>query len=129
MSTLPRFTGLPNEDNTGGRETHDFQATGVAQGATLAITATKAKTLVDVILSVALSVTAVLPTAAADDNTPLVGDEIDILFSNPTGGTLVVTFGSGFATPGTLSVPAAKFARATFRFNGTVFVGSSFATA
>lgn len=128
MSTLPWFTGSSKEDNTGQKETHDYQAP--AYAATLAITVTASKTIVQVgTLTGALTLSAVLPTAAADDNRPFVGDTLDFLFAADSVGAHVVTFGTGFQSPGTVSVAASKFAKASFTFDGVHFVGSGTATA
>lgn len=128
MSTLPRFTGAPNRDNTSAQESRDYQAPVYA--ATIAVTVTKAKTLVQVgTLTGALTLSAVLPTAAADDARPFVGDSVDFLFTADSVGAHVVTFGTGFVSPGTISVAASKFGKASFTFDGHQFVGSGSVTA
>lgn len=128
MSTLPRFTGAPNQDNTGGRESHDYQAP--AYAATLAVTVTATKTLVKVgLLTGALTINAVLPTAAADSNEPFVGDEVKFLFAADGAGAHIVTFGTGFKSTGTLTVATSKFGTATFTFDGAEWVGGGLPTA
>lgn len=56
-----------------------------------------------------------------DTTNAYVGDTIDFLFSSDSTAR-VVTFSTGFAPNGTLSVTGTKFASATFRFDGTNFV-------
>jgi len=54
---------------------------------------------------------------------------VEFLFASDGVGAHVVTFGTGFASPGTLSVAASKFGRAAFQFDGNRWVGSGTATA
>ena len=127
MSLLPWFTGQPNANNLGSKESHDYQAP--AYAAAILITTTKNKTLVQVgILTGALALTAYVGTGLADDIAPFVGDSLDVLFASDATGGRIVTFGAGFAATGTLTAAASKYGKASFVFNGTEWVGSSAAT-
>lgn len=84
-------------------------------GASIAITTTKKNTKVIVgQLTGALTLTAVLTNALA-------GDTLAILFG--TDGTQrVVTFSTGLASVGTLTIPASKFGSTSFCYDGTEWV-------
>lgn len=119
MSTAARFTGAPDTENTYRAFQQDSQL-GLAYAATTAlkIKANAAKTLISfAALTGAMTVTANVGDAG---DPPYVGDEIDILFA-PCVSTEVVTFGTGFQPTGTLSLTAAKYGTATFKFNGTAW--------
>ena len=128
MSTLSRFTGTPGHDNTSRVLNNDIQSP--AYASTLAITTTKSSTLVNVgLLTGAMLVTVGTGSGLADDAAPFVGDTVEFLFAADGAGAHIVTFSTGFVSPGTLTVAANKYGAAKFRFNGTVWVGSSSATA
>lgn len=118
----PRFTGLKNKENTERAIKRGYLAPVFA--ATLSLSALgydsiNAYHLVNPgVLTGAVTITAPVGTATTG---PMVGDELEFLFT-PDGTTRVVTFGTGFAPNGTLSVTTAKYATAVFIFNGTVWV-------
>jgi hypothetical protein len=116
--TTARFTGAENADNTGNVISQSFQ--NPAYGATLAITTKPydSNTLVQVgQLTGAISITIAVGSATLP---PLVGDRVQFLFSADATNR-VVTFSTGFATSGTLTVTASKTATAVFIFNGTAW--------
>jgi hypothetical protein len=120
MSTLSRFPGGPGKDNTARVLNNEVQSPSFA--ASIAITASKAKTLVNVaLLTGALALSINVGNNAPDDIPPFVGDEVEFLFASDATGR-VVTFGAGFASAGTLSVVASKFGSAKFKYNGSVWV-------
>lgn len=119
MSTLPRFSGAVNVDNTGNRLTHDYQAP--AYAATINVAVAKAKTLVKVgQLTGALTVNIGVATQA-DATPPFVGDEVTFLFT-VDGTNRTVTFGTGFSPSATLALTASKKGSASFRYDGATFV-------
>lgn len=121
MATSPRFTPGVNQDNTYRAVTQDYQSP--AYAGTIAITTTQQVTLIKVgTLTGALSLT--INTGDGVD-TPFVGDTAQFLFAADALGAHVVTFSTGFASSGTLSVAASKYASAQFIFNGTVWVEES----
>ena len=114
MSTLARFTGLPNKDNTSRIITNDFQQPAFVTP--LALVITKAKTLVQPAqLTGIVTITANVGDDAADDLQPFVGDEVEFLLQSD-GTSRVVTFGTGFTPNGTLSVTTGKFGYIKFMF-------------
>ncbi len=130
MSTLAWFTGKANKNNTSSIETRDFQSP--AYVATLAVTVTKRKTLVQVgTLTGAITINAAgLPTSAADDNAPFVGDSIDFLFTSDGVADHVITWGTHFkANAATSTLTSGKKGKASFTFDGVDFVGSFTVTA
>lgn len=121
-NSTPFLTVAQNQDNTFRVLTLDYQAPVYAS--TIALVCPKYKTFVHVgtltgALSISIDVT----------NTFGIGAELTLDFVADSGGTHVVTFGTGFASPGTLSVLASKYGKASFTYNGTVWVGSGTATA
>lgn len=129
MSTLSRFPGGKGKENTSRIETNEVQTPTTSTG-TLALTMSKAKTKVVVAaLTGALTITANVGSGLADDAPPFVGDSLEILFSSDGVADHIVTFGTGFKTPGTLTVVSGKYGRASFTFNGSFWIGSGVATA
>jgi len=121
MATTTRFTPGANQDNTYRTVTQDYQAPVYAT--TLAVTTSQQVTLVNVgKLTGALSVTI---GTGSTTSAPYVGDTVQFLFSADAVGAHVVTFSTGFASSGTLSVAASKFGTAQFTFNGSVWVEDS----
>lgn len=113
----PRFTPGVNQDNTFRTVTQDYQ--NPAYAATIAIVTAQAYTLVNV-----QQLTGALSLSANVAN-PFIGDELEFLFASDGVGAHVVTFGTGFASSGTLSVAASKYGSAKFVFNGSVWVERS----
>jgi hypothetical protein len=54
-----------------------------------------------------------------------IGDQLQVLFTNGTGGALVVTGGANCSVSGTLSVAAGKKGTWTFKFDGATWVETS----
>jgi len=116
MPNLPRFTPGANQDNTLRNATQDYL--NPAYAASIALKPVQGYTLVNFqLLTGALGLT-------ADVTQPYIGDELELLFA-PDATNRVVTFGTGFASAGTLTVVASKFGSAKFIFNGTVWVERS----
>lgn len=119
---VPRFTGKPNEENTERAIKRGFLAPAFA--ATIALAAAGFSAInahhlvVPAVLSGAVTFTAPVGSATTG---PYVGDTIEFLLT-PDGTTRVVTFGTGFAPNGTLSVTTAKYASISFVFNGTAWI-------
>lgn len=121
MSTTSRFGNGPNNDNTGRTVTQDYLA--IAYAASIALKPLAAKTIYKIGAATgALSLT-------IDTVAPLIGDEVIILFTSDATGSRVVTFSTGFNSPGTISLAASKFGKAAFTFDGTSWIGSGTATA
>jgi hypothetical protein len=115
MSTTARYPLISarNQDNTGRILTVEYQAPVYA--ATIALQLASAQTIVKVAqLTGALTIT-------GETTRPQIGDELCLLF-NADGTNRIVTFGTGFASAGTLTVTANKQASATFCFDGTSWV-------
>lgn len=117
----PRFTGLANKENTEraikrGYIAPAFAATLVL--ASLGFDAINAHHLVNVALTGAATITAPVGTSTTG---PMIGDTLEFLFT-PDGTSRIVTFGTGFAPNGTLTVTTAKYAYANFIFNGVAWV-------
>lgn len=122
MSTLSRFSGLKNDDNTFRVLSGDYQTPAYAATIALVIKPYAHRTIVNpAVLTGVVTFSTVLGTQAADDNGPFVGDTIQFLLT-PDGTTRVVTFGTGFLPNGTLSVTTAKYATISFIFNGTAWI-------
>jgi hypothetical protein len=123
MAITTRFTPGVNQDNTYRTVTQDYQTP--AYATTLVITTGKQVTLVKVgQLTGAMSIT--IDTGDSIDP-PFVGDTIRFLFSADSTGTHIVTFSTGFAASGTLSVATSKYGSAQFTFNGSIWVEDSVA--
>lgn len=121
MSTNCRISGKANDDNTFRSLSKDYQT--VAYGATIALV-TKQQAH-DTLVSVAqltgnptLSIN--VGDDTADDVAPFVGDTLRLLLASDAT-TRTVTFGTGFASTGTLAVTTGKFASVSFIFNGSVW--------
>lgn len=107
-----RFTPGANQDNTLRTVTQDYK--NPVYASTIALSPSQAYTLVNFQqLTGALSVT-------ANATNPYVGDEMDLIFAADTSNR-VVTFSTGFASAGTLTVVASKYGSIKFIFNGTVW--------
>jgi hypothetical protein len=123
-NTTPYFVaGNPaNQDNTGRVVTYSYLTP--AYAATLAPETLTFETIVNVgtltgAMTINLDVT----------NNAGIGSKITFYFVADSAGTHVVTFGTGCASTGTLSVAASKYGKATAEFNGAVWTVTSFATA
>lgn len=113
QATAPRFGTTKNKDNTGRVLTYGYIAPVYA--ATIAITpnyfdlVVKPETLTGAL------------TINLDVTSARVGDRIECLFlSDGTG--RVVTFGTGFASSGTLTLILSKRGSASFVFDGVAYV-------
>ncbi|HEY4874787.1 MAG TPA: hypothetical protein VIH86_04390 [Puia sp.] len=127
MSTNAWFAGKPNQDNTSQRESRDYQTP--AYASTLSVTVKKNKTLIKVgTLTGNMTINAVLPSPAPDDNPPYIGDSIDFLFSSDGVADHIVTFGTGFKSTGTLTVASGKFGKANAMFDGNEWLLATFPT-
>lgn len=115
MSTSPRFTGSASTDNTDRRIKNGFQNPAYAASIAVTIAETDANTLVQVAqLTGALTITIGVGSA---DTPPYVGDKVRFMFQ--TDGTQrIVTFGTGFVSSGTLTIPASKYGSVEAVFNG-----------
>lgn len=125
MANSPRVVTGANQDTTGRTISQDYQAP--AYAASITVNPTQQRTTINVgLLTGALTLNLGVGSSTTP---PYIGDEIDILFTADSGGTHVVTFGTGCASTGTLSVLASKYGKASGKFNGTVWVISSNASA
>lgn len=117
--TTPRFTGAANQDNTDRKGLNDFQAPAFAATIALVINPSAKRTLIQ---PATLTGVVTFSVNVGDAVTPpYVGDKVDFqLVSDGT--TRVVTFGTGFAPNGTLSVTTAKYGSISFVFNGTAWI-------
>jgi hypothetical protein len=126
LSRIPTSTGAAprqKRDNTLRVLSADVQTP--AYAATIPIVINSNQTLVQpAALSGACTFTVNVGTGLADDNLPFLGDTLTFLLKSVTA-TQTVTFGTGFASTGTLAVTLAKFAQIIFIFNGTTWVESS----
>jgi hypothetical protein len=118
MSTTVRLNGASNRDNTDAVLLNDFQEKTYAASIALVTRQNYAKTTFRVAQCTgALTLTIGVGTATTD---PQVGDTCRILLSSDATGR-VVTFSTGFASSGTLTMVASKAACADFIFNGTAW--------
>lgn len=115
MSTLPRFTGAVNVDNTDRRFMNDYQAPAYAASIAISTKPNAARTLVQITLAGALTLTIGVGSATTP---PMVGDEVIFLIKSDAS-IRVVTFSTGFQPAGTLSTVASKTVSASFIFDGT----------
>jgi len=119
MSTTVRIGSGNSKDNTGSVLQYDFQE--VAYAASVAITTKQNVTNTTVRVAQAtgaLSLTASVGTSTTD---PQVGDRLTILASSDGTGR-VITFSTGFASAGTLTMVASKKASAQFVFDGVAWI-------
>lgn len=120
--TISRFTnntGAINmgTDNTDRIRNNQYQTPAFAS--TIALVVNSSYTLIKpATLTGAVTLTANVGSATVP---PYVGDRIDFLFT-PDGTSRVVTFGTGFLPTATLSVTTAKFATASFMFDGAAWL-------
>lgn len=124
MSNLSRFTGLKGDDNTYRKLSGDFQQP--AFNANIAIK-TKQNSYLTIVQPAQLTgaVTMSINTdSGADDVAPFVGDEVEFLLQSDAT-SRIVTFGTGFAPNGTLTVTTGKYGYIKFKFNGTVWQETS----
>lgn len=126
MATKPRLTGATNQDNTARLFKNDYQTPAFASSIALAIEGWAAKTIVQpATLTGIVTFTANVADPLSGDaaNGPFLGDEIEFYLVSD-GTSRVVTFSTGFLPTGTLSVTTAKFAKISFKFNGTGWLES-----
>lgn len=113
-NTITRFTPGKNQDNTFRTATRDYQTP--AYAATIALAPLLEYTLVK-----PAQLTGALTLTATADTNQWVGDVLEFLFATDAT-QRIVTFGTGFLSVGTLTIPASKTAYARFMFNGTAWV-------
>lgn len=114
MPNLPRIVTGANQDVTSRVLTNDYQAPVYAATISPVIVAARS-----VIGPVAL--TGVCTVNPSITNS-YIGDELVLLFSNGTGGALVVTLGANVSSIGTLSVAAGKKGTIYAVFDGLTWV-------
>ncbi len=119
---VPRFTGTPNTENTERAIKRGYLAPVFAASISLAAAGYSAINAHHLVVPGLLTgvVTFTAPVGNATTGA-YVGDTLLFLLT-PDGTTRVVTFGTGFAPNGTLSVTTAKYASISFVFNGTVWI-------
>lgn len=126
MSTVARFTGAKNTENTMVGFQRDYQSIATAATINLAVIPNAAFTLFNIALATATPTININVGAAGTP--PYVGDEI-LLIITPDATTRVITWGTGFIpTATTLSATASKITTASFIFNGTGWVQRGSAT-
>lgn len=120
MSTSFRFPGTKNTENTLRAAQQDAQdAIAYAASVALATKPNAANTIFRIAQATgALSLTIGVGTSTT---APFVGDTIEILLSSDATGR-VVTFSTGFAGAGTLTMIASKKAYIAFIFDGAAWV-------
>lgn len=116
MPNTPRIVPGANQDVTSRVLTNDYQAPVYA--ATISPMVTAARTVIGPI-----AVTGVLTINPSIVNS-YIGDELALMFTNGTGGALVVTLGANVASIGTLSVAAGKKGTIYAVFDGATWVES-----
>lgn len=116
MSTSARFPAwAKNIDNTGRKINFDYQNPAYAASIAIATKPQCSKTLVQITLTGALTLTIGVGAAST---APYVGDEVEFLIKSDAN-IRVVTFSTGFQPAGTLSTVANKTVSARFMFDGT----------
>ncbi len=111
-SPTPRFINTPFYDNTGRVLTYDYQTPAYAP--TIAVVTDEYYTLVK-----PARLTGAV-TISADVTTPKIGDILEFVFA-ADGTNREVTYDTGFASAGTLTVVASKFGATRFMYNGAVW--------
>lgn len=115
MSTSARFPGTAGKENTSRAEFNDYQNPTYASSIAIATKPHAARTLVQITLAGALSLTI---GTGSSTTAPYVGDQITFLIKSDAS-IRVVTFSTGFQPAGTLSTVANKTVSASFMFDGT----------
>jgi hypothetical protein len=119
MSTNVRLNNSHSKDTTDRIIQNDFQDVAYAASVALTTKQNHARTRIRIGQATgALSLTIGVGSATTD---PQVGDEVELWLSSDGTGR-VVTFSTGFAPAGTLTMVANKSAVANFYFNGTAWV-------
>ncbi|EHQ30022.1 hypothetical protein [Mucilaginibacter paludis] len=113
-TTTSRFSGAKNRDNTDRILKRDYQTPAYSATIALAIAAVNAFTYIN-----PTTLTGAV-TFTANVDTPLIGDELVFLLDSDAT-TRTATFGTGFASAGSLAVTTAKYAYIKFIFNGAVW--------
>jgi hypothetical protein len=113
-SRIPTVATAPQQDNTGRIITMDYQAPAYAATISPAITA-----MGTIVGPVALTGACTFNPSKANS---FIGDTLTAIFTNGTGGALVVTAGANCSVNGTLSVAAAKKGTISFIFDGATWV-------
>lgn len=114
MPNTSRIVKGPGQDVTGRVLTYDYQAP--AYAATISPAITEWNTTIG---PIALTGALTLNPSIANS---YIGDEITAIFTNGTGGALVVTLGANVSSVGTLSVAAGKKGSVTLKFDGATWV-------
>jgi|GEM_PF-3045053 len=120
MSTLARFTGAKNTENTGRGLQRDHQSIATAATINLATIPNAAFTLFEIALATA---TPTINIAVGSSTTPpYVGDRVELIIT-PDATTRVITWGTGWIPPATtLSATGSKITVVSAIFNGTGWV-------
>jgi hypothetical protein len=113
MPNSPRITPGANQDITSRVLTNDYQV--LTYAASLSPIVFAARSVLTCALTGALSIN---PSIANN----YIGDELVLLFTNGTGGALVVTTGANVSSIGTLSVGAGKKGSIYMVFDGATWV-------
>lgn len=116
MSTAARFTGLKNKNNTHSALFQDTQT--LTTGASIACLVKPHANHTLFTLAVATVTPSITINVGSATTAPYVGDTVEFIIS-ADGTTRVITFSTGFAPSGTLSVTANKKITISFIFNGT----------
>ena len=116
MPNSPRIVPGANQDVTSRVLTNDYQAP--VFSATISPVIAAARTVIG---PVALTGATTFNPSIAQS---YIADEITVLFSNGTGGALVVTTGANVSSLGTLSVAAGKKGSIYMIFDGSTWVES-----
>ena len=116
MATTARFTGAAGKDNTHRILFNDFQTLTTSANIVCATKPHAAHTTF--ILAVATATPAITIGVGTSTTAPFVGDTVEFIIA-ADGTTRVITFSTGFAPSGTLSVTASKKITISFIFNGT----------
>jgi len=119
MSTNVRLGSGNSQDNTGRTLQYDWQE--VAYAASVAITTKQNVSNTTVRVAQATGALALTVSTGSATTDPQVGDRLTILASSDATGR-VITFSTGFASAGTLTMVASKKASAQFVFDGTAWV-------
>jgi hypothetical protein len=108
------ITSGVNQDTTGRVITFDYQAP--AYAATVSPVITKSKNIIG---PIALTGALTFNPSIANSN---IGDEMIVIFTNGTGGSLTVTTGANISSIGTLAVTAGKKGTINLVFDGATWV-------
>lgn len=122
MSTAARFTDNSGVTDQGRDNTHRIRTEKTLQPAYAASIAIDTRDVSNTLVAPAALTGALTVTINVGSATtpPYVGDVVDFMFT-ASGADRIVTFSTGFASAGTLTVVSAKYGSIQFRFNGTAW--------